>query len=167
MFTKNLNPIKFPERKSLRIKNYNYSAEGAYFITVCTKDRKHILSTIQEPEDCCSLPKVNLTEIGTEVEKSILYIDSVYDSVSVDNYVIMPNHIHLIISLSYQNDNERAKSIERIMYQLKSFTTNKYKKGLWQRSYYDHIIRDKEDYNVRFKYIEENPSRWKNDPYFR
>ena len=53
------------------------------------------------------------------------------------------------------------------MYQLKSFTTNKYKKGLWQRSYYDHIIRDKEDYNVRFKYIEENPSRWKNDPYFR
>ena len=91
--------MNLPKRKSTRLKGYDYSTPGAYFITICTDNRKCILSNIVVGEGLCALPKHTLTTIGENVEKSIQYIDNNYDGVAIDKYVIMPNHIHLIVIL--------------------------------------------------------------------
>ena len=91
--------MDLPKRKPTRLKNYDYSGNGAYFVTICTHNRKCILSDIVG-EGLCTLPKNTLTPIGKEIEKSIQYIDENYEGVIIDKYVIMPNHIHLIVILN-------------------------------------------------------------------
>lgn len=88
-----------PKRKSTRLKEYDYSSPGAYFITICTKDRKHLLSEIIVGEGLCALPQNILTPLGKEIENSIQYINDNYVGAAIDKYVIMPNHIHLIVIL--------------------------------------------------------------------
>ena len=90
--------MQLPKRKPTRLKGYDYSTSGAYFITICTSNKKCILSNIVG-EGLCALPKNILTPIGKEIEKSIQYIGCNYDGVVIDKYVIMPNHIHLIVIL--------------------------------------------------------------------
>ena len=81
-------------RRSIRIKEYDYSKEGMYFITICTQDRKKILSEIVGADDpVCP----QLTSIGKIVDNIIREIDKIYNNVYIDKYVVMPNHIHLII----------------------------------------------------------------------
>lgn len=87
------------KRKPNRLKGFDYSTNGAYFVTICTKDRKCILSRIVG-EGLCALPQNKLTPIGIEVEKSIRYINKNYNNVLIDKYIIMPNHIHLIVVLN-------------------------------------------------------------------
>ena len=89
--------MDLPKRKPTRLKNYDYSSEGAYFITICTHNKQKILCDIGVEEGLCALPSINLTPIGEEVNESIKFIDNTYDNISVDKYVIMPNHIHLIL----------------------------------------------------------------------
>ena len=90
----------FPNRKPTRLKGYDYSTPGAYFVTICTKDRRNLLCNIIVGEGLCTLPINNLTSIGKIVEKTIKYLDSNYNGVRIDKYAIMPNHIHLIVGLS-------------------------------------------------------------------
>ena len=93
--------MDLPKRKPTRLKNYDYSSPGAYFVTICTQNKKQILSKISiVGEGFCALPKNELTPIGSIVEKSICYIDNSYEHLKIDKYVIMPNHIHLLISIT-------------------------------------------------------------------
>ena len=85
--------MDLPKRKPTRLKDYDYSSEGTYFVTICTKDKQKILCDIVG-EGLCALPSINLTPIGEIVKQSIEYIDNNYDCISVDKYVIMPNHVH-------------------------------------------------------------------------
>ena len=87
-----------PKRKPTRLKEYDYSLTGAYFVTICTAGKKQILSKIVG-EGLCALPQNILTPIGKDVEKSIEYINENYIGVNIEKYVIMPNHIHLIVVL--------------------------------------------------------------------
>ncbi len=159
-----------PNRKSNRFKNYDYSTEGAYFVTICTKDRAQILCDIVG-EGLCALPSINLTPIGEIVRESIDYINN-YDNITIDKYVIMPNHIHMILIKS-GGHGDPPLPIYDVIGRFKSYTDSKYKSRghgdpplLWQRSFYDHVIRDEKDYLKIWDYIDTNPARWQEDKYY-
>ena len=155
----------FLKRKSPRLKNYDYSTPGAYFVTICTKDRKNILSDIIVGEGLCALPINKLTSIGELVEKAIKYLGSNCSGVRIDKYIIMPNHIHLIVSMNGSGGHGNPP-LQDVIYRLKSFTTHKYGGVLWQRSFYDHIIRNDVDYSKIWEYIDTNIFKWEQDCFY-
>lgn len=156
---------ELPKRKQNRLQNFDYNTNGAYFITICTHNKECILSNIVG-EGLCALPKINLNPIGEEIEKSINYINDYYDNIKIVKHIIMPNHIHLLIEINNQTGGHGDPPLQSIIGQLKSYTTNKYGKQLWQRSYYDHIIRNEEDYLNVWEYINNNPAKWTEDKYY-
>ena len=156
--------MDLPERKTIRLKGYDYSQNGSYFVTVCTKNKMKVLGSIVG-DGLCAVPKTELTEIGALVEKSILYI-STYADTRVDKYVVMPNHIHLIISICNEITGFAEVDIPEIVKRLKTYTTHFYGDVLWQRSYHDHIIRGQADYDEIWQYIDENPLKWNQDCYY-
>lgn len=89
-------------------------------------------------------------------------MNTVYENVFVDNYVIMPNHIHLIIRIE-SGRTQFAPTIGRIIKQFKGSITKQIGKSIWQKSFYDHIIRDDYDYQTKWQYIDENPGKWLED----
>ena len=157
--------MELPKRKRTRLKNYDYSTQGAYFVTICTKERKQYLSKITVGEGLSALPKNNLTSIGEEVEKSIKYINENYNKASIEKYVIMPNHIHLIVILQ-QTGRDGTLPLQSIIGQLKSYTTRKFGDTLWQRSYHDHVIRGKFDFDKIWQYIDSNVIQWEKDCFY-
>ncbi len=197
---------KFPKRKPIRLKDYDYSQNGAYFITICTKNMACILSRINVGHDAHIVPqnsdvvghdahivpqnsdtvghdahivpqnsdtvghdahivpKPELTEYGKIVEKHISLIPG------IQQYVIMPNHIHLIIVKGYESGTMWASCPTSISNDIKSFktiVTKEIGKSIWQPRFYDHIIRDEYDYIKHLKYIEENPLKWVIDKYYK
>lgn len=157
--------MEYPERKQLRLKGFDYSNPGKYFVTICTFERKNLLSDIILDNDPCSVPQIALTNIGNEIEKAIQYINDNYKDAKVEKYVIMPNHIHLIMMLD-ESGGHGNPPLQNIIGQLKSYTTRKYGSLLWQRSYHDHIIRNEQDYKKIWDYIESNPNKWTQDRYY-
>lgn len=150
-----------PKRKPARLKEYDYSLPGAYFVTVCTHNRKCLLSSIVG-EGLCALPKNMLTTIGQEIEKTIQFINESYTGVTIDKFVIMPNHIHLIVVLD-DSGGRGSPPLQNVIGQLKSYTTNKFGARLWQRSFHDHIIRNEQDYLKIWNYIDTNAEKWEQD----
>ena len=157
--------MDLPKRKPTRLKDYDYSSEGTYFVTICTKDKQKILCDIVG-EGLCALPSINPTPIGEIVKQSIEYIDNNYDCISVDKYVIMPNHIHLIVINQSGGHGDPPLQVYDIIGRLKSFTDNKYDKQLWQRSFHDHIIRNEKDYLKIWNYIDINPQKLNDDCFY-
>ncbi len=145
------------KRKPNRLTDYDYTQNGAYFITICVNDRKPILSSITVGANCVRLSKVGIV-IKNEIDK----MNTVYENVFVDNYVIMPNHIHLIIRIE-SGRTQFAPTIGRIIKQFKGSITKQIGKSIWQKSFYDHIIRDDYDYQTKWQYIDENPGKWLED----
>ena len=158
-----------PYRKSLRLENYDYSQNGAYFVTVCTANRRKILSQVVGAGFHAG-PIVELSEIGIEIEKTIKYYNTRYDQV-FDKYVIMPNHLHCIII--YEKGGHGNPPLPDLVGQLKSYTTLRFnvmnsttRLSLWQRSYYEHIIRNETDYLNIWQYLDDNPAKWIDDEYY-
>ena len=148
-------------KNSLRLPQYDYSSDGAYFITVCVKGRKQLLSRIVGCDDHIA-PWVVLTPIGLKVQKYLSQIRG------IDKYVIMPNHIHLII---IQNESgsmwsSTPTNIPDIIRSFKTLVTKELGYSIWQTSYYDHIIRDEEDYLIKAQYIDDNQVKWQYDKYY-
>ena len=104
--------------------------------------------------------KIELTSIGIVVENSIKNISKKYPNAFIDSYVIMPNHVHLIIFIVNGFDNI---SVSTIIQQFKGYTSKQVQNSIWQKSFYDHIIRNERDLFTKRKYIEENPLKWKSD----
>ena len=144
-----------PQRKRMRLTGYDYSSKGAYFITICTKDRRKVLSSIVG-HDAHIVPKTELTRIGKTVR---YYLDR---TDGIDCYVIMPNHIHLII---FKNGSNNTNVINDIR-SLKIMVTKQIGYSIWQTGFYDHIIRDEQDYLTKRQYIEENVTKWCDDKYY-
>ncbi|MDE5604805.1 MAG: transposase [Eubacterium sp.] len=156
------------KRKPNRLKNYDYSQNGLYFITICTKEHRCILSNVIVGASIARPSEIQLTDIGITVEKGINGIEEHYKNIFVDHYVIMPNHIHLIIRI--ENTDGRAMlapTISRIIQQFKGYVTKQLGKSIWQKLYYDHIIRNEEDYFIKQQYIENNPSKWLEDELYK
>ena len=160
---------ELPKRKPTRLQNFDYNSEGAYFITICTEKRKNILSTISTVGEGSPLPQLSLH--GKIVDKWIQDIPNKYQEVSVDCYVIMPNHIHLLLSLSKDDGRGNpSPTVDTIVGWFKYHATKEINiqrktmgERFFQRSFYDHIVRNLEDYREICKYIYENPIRWQFD----
>ena len=164
---------KLPERKPNRLPTFDYSQGGAYFVTVCTKDRRKWLSRIDVGTPlpgCPQMPRTELLPHGVIAAKYILQMDAFYDELTVDKYVIMPDHIHILISVHGADghpgrgvpttNQERTSVIARFVGTFKRFSNREYGENIWQGRYYDHVIRSQQDYNDVWQYIENNPHRW-------
>ena len=150
-----------PKRKQIRIEDYDYSTPGAYFITVCAANREKIFWS-----DCrgelCSPANVPLSDVGIIVEHEIKKLSSVYDAVRVDKYCIMADHIHFILSIDTDESGRTqfAPTISRVIKQFKGSITNQIGRPIWQKSFYDHSIRNQQDYDEIWRYIENNPLKY-------
>ena len=142
---------EYPRRKRNRLKDYDYATNAYYYLTVCTKNRECILSEISVDKQSNAV--VKLTPYGEIAESFLRSIPG------IDKYVIMPNHIHMIIHKT------NGKSLVSDIRSFKGLTTKKIGKSIWQNYYYDHIIRDEEDYLIKWNYIDSNPGKWSEDEY--
>ncbi len=181
------NPKKH-HRHSIRLKYYDYSSPGAYFITICTKNRACLFGNIVNG-------KMILNEYGKIAHDEWLKTEIIRPRVKLDSFVIMPNHIHGIIILNddicycrgtlqrapttqraptfEQFGKPTSDSIPTIVRLFKSATTkriNEYRNtptvSVWQRNYYEHIIRNNTELKHIRNYIENNPIKWENDKYY-
>jgi len=151
----------YNSRTSHRLRGYDYSQGGTYFITICTYQKTCILSKIGLEESTV----LELTELG-RLTGDVMCELAKKHHVKIPACVIMPNHIHFLMEL----DKTGGITVGRFVGALKSITANRCfrqcdKMGiragkLWQRDYYDHIIRNEADYLEKWKYIEENPEKW-------
>ena len=150
-----------PKRKHIRIEDYDYSTPGAYFVTVCTANRAKIFWSDRRGE-LRSPVNVTLSDIGIIVDNEIRKLNSVYDTVRVDKYSIMPDHIHFIISINTDENgrSQIAPTISRVIKQFKGSITKQIGRPIWQKSFYDHGIRNQQDYDEIWQYIENNPLKY-------
>jgi len=161
--------MDFPKRKSTRLKYYDYSNSGYYFITICTHNKQKILCDFVGG-GAHDAPKIKLSAVGEIVEKYILSTNNITD-ITVDKYVIMPNHIHLILKI-INSGTSRAPSptnntISHSISTLKRFVNRDVGKNIFQRSFHDHIIRGEKDYIKIWNYIDTNPQKWEEDCFYR
>lgn len=156
-----------PKRKNLRLPEYDYSQNGVYFLTVCTRDKQKLLwydNTYPVGANSVRPADIMLSAYGKIVKNAIQMIQPTYGvAVKLDKYVIMPNHIHMLIAIDDCGRTLFAPTISRIVKQFKGAVTKQIGKSIWQRSFYDHIIRDEQDYVEKWNYIENNPARWLDD----
>ena len=164
------------DRKLNRLKDSDYSEEGYYFVTVCAKDRVEMLGEVKGG-------KMILNEYGDMVNGYWAEIPRHYKNVDLDEFVIMPNHVHGIIIIASAsvgteqcsvptnmntNTNTKRVSISQIIKSFKDVTTKQMRSRYgvhfsWQRSFHDHIIRDEMDLNRVREYIGNNPLQWDED----
>ena len=176
-----------PKRKNTRLKNYDYSQEGAYFITICTQGKRPLFGKITVGADLVSA-RVELTAAGQMIERVYAETIAAFSDIISDKHIVMPNHFHCIVSIqradtrfapTVAGSNEQTlKSISSFIQALKSKTTVEYVRGvkeglflpfnkrIWQTRFHDHIIRDEASYLRIWKYIDENPLNWQEDCYF-
>ena len=162
-----------PQRQPHRLRNFDYGSNGAYFITICVNHRNELLGKIYVGAAIGRPPTIKLSHYGNTVNDAIKNTNTIYENVKVDQYVIMPNHVHMILMIDNEDDSAipegramRAPTVGTVINQLKGFASKQIGFPLWQKSFYDHIIRDEEDYQTHLKYIEENPAKWAEDEYY-
>ena len=160
--------MDLPNRKQNRLQDFDYSQNGAYFVTICVKDRKELLSNVIVGTGVLDCPQIQLLKYGVVAEKYINQLNDFYNDISVDKYVIMPDHIHLLLKIINgqsrtpvpTNINNRNSAVAKFVSTFKRFCNKEYGENIWQPRYYDHIIRNQEDYNETWEYIENNPIKW-------
>lgn len=167
-------------RRSIRLKEYDYSQTGAYYVTICVNEREFLFGTIKNQ-------KMELNGAGRMVHKWWSALLHKFNNVELDEFVIMPNHMHGIIlivgaDLRVCPDHSRQGAhtgapLHRLVQWFKTMTTNEYIRGvelygwqpfsrkLWQRNYYEHIIRNDNEMNRIREYIINNPFQWDEDEY--
>ena len=153
------------KRKTTRLQGADYNSDGLYFITICTENRQCILSRIVGT-GVLDGPQVELTKYGEIADKYINQLNDFYDDINVDNYVIMPNHIHIILFVKGNGPSRtpvptmQNTVVARFLSTFKRFCNKEYGENIWQYRSNDHIIRNKQDYEEHIKYICENPMNW-------
>ena len=157
--------MNFPKRKALCLKDYDYSQTGGYFITFCTENRAPVLSRITVGKAALRLPQVELTEYGRITEKYIQNISVAYPHISVENYVIMPNHVHLLLLVGDSGQGAARPTVSAVVRSIKALVRKETGKSLFQNSFYDHILCDEQDFLIHWDYIETNPGKWAEDEY--
>jgi len=173
------------QRRTIRIRDYDYTQGGAYFITICTRDRECLLGKVVNG-------MVQLNETGRLVESVWLQTATVRPDIELDAYVVMPNHFHAVFFIhespgvpgatrrvaptkkpfpsagkSCRPAGPKPKSVGAIIGQFKSLVTKRINLthqhldgSVWQRNYYEHVIRDEESLNRIREYIATNAQRW-------
>ena len=145
---------ELPKRKHIRIEDYDYSTPGAYFITVCVHDRKPILWNVG-----AATCRPNLSNIGLVVETAILQIPEYYPMISVDKYCVMPDPIHMILTINTDEDGLQiaAPTVSTVVGHMKRWVSMQIGHSIWQKSFIDRVIRNDKGYRAVWEYIENNP----------
>ncbi|MEO6868307.1 MAG: hypothetical protein ABI168_01605 [Ginsengibacter sp.] len=172
------------QRKPNRLKGYDYSQDDLYFITTCVKDMVCCFGDIVGTgRDLSGEPQMILNEYGRIAEHKWVWIGEQYPYINLNDFIVMPNHIHGIIeidsvgtgrdlSIEKSDDdqlvNQKIKSISEIIGAYKMKVSKDihllgYPEFTWQRSFHDHIIRDQDDYERISHYIINNVNTWDND----
>jgi len=169
---------KLITRKQIRLKNYDYSLDGYYFITIGSKNRNNIFGEIINNENTVgallACARIELSQIGKIIEKQWRNIPNQYNNIKLDHSVIMPNHIHGILVINKRAQASSAPTVSQIIRSFKSKSTMEYLKyindnnlnipgKIWQRSFYDRIIRNERSLNAIREYISNNPENWEKD----
>lgn len=153
-------------RKRNRMLNYDYSQDGIYFTTVCTKDRRHHFGRVHYGEGY-------LNDFGLIVKKQILWMSEKYPYFKLDNFVVMPNHVHLLFQIDRSKVDSEEVKIKTVSSLMGAFKTTSSKaihligntSFGWQRSFHDHIVRSRTAYEKIFQYISNNPENWEKDKF--
>jgi len=171
-------------RRSIRLKNYDYSSNGMYFVTICTHDRTplfHVGATL------CGRPANTATQM---IIKWLKETENKFPEICLDKFIIMPNHIHFIVGIqgrcadvqgghAGKQGGHAGPPLHRIVEWFKTMTTNEYIRGVksglyppfnkkvWQRDYFERVIRNEAEYQRIWQYIDENPTKWKDDMYYQ
>ena len=179
--------MDLPKRKQIRLRAYDYSAPGAYFVTICTHNRRCILSDITGGAGVLDVPSVRLSPYGKIVAETLREIEKTYTWLALDRYVIMPNHIHILLRMEDRGPgNGRGTApawetgdgpsrtpaptnsrLAALISTMKRFTNKRCGAALWQRSYHEHVIRNENDYRQIWEYIDSNPVKWAEDRYYQ
>lgn len=146
--------MDLPKRKKNRLENFDYTGFHAYFITICVKDRRQILSKIVGA-DIIRPCEIILSKYGKIVDEAIKNIPKIYENVSVAKYIIMPDHIHIILQIT--DNGGRIVSAPTVIAGMKRYVSKKCGYSIWQKGFYDHVIRNQKDYYEICEYIENNP----------
>lgn len=174
-------------RRSIRLKNYDYTQPGAYFVTICTQKRLCLFGNVVDGH-------MVLNDGGQMVKKWWMELPNKYPTIQTDAHVVMPNHFHGVVVIvgadlrvCPNDDGENQKHLNQkqgahtgaplptILQWFKTMTTNAYIQGvkqngwppfmgkLWQRNYYEHIVRNDGELNIIHTYIHNNPRNWTTD----
>ncbi|MCY4538638.1 MAG: transposase [Chloroflexi bacterium] len=170
---------RYPTRRPMRLRDYDYRRSGVYFVTICTYQHVSLFGNIFDGD-------LVLNELGEIVNSEWLHVAQARTNVLLDNYVIMPNHLHGIVIIDNENDRvdctrdlaangKRASTLQpgslgAIVGHFKAAVSRRAKpmgldggRKIWQRNYYEHIIRNEKSLKEIRKYILENPARWSED----
>ena len=164
--------MELPERKRQRLGGYDYSQNGCYFVTFCTRNRKNLLSTVGKGL-ALSAPGIVLSEIGQILNSEIESIPFRFSCTVVEKYVIMPNHVHLLLSIHDTAGASPRPTVSQIIGACKSMTTrlaniadHQPGRKIFQSSFYDEIIRNDTHFLNIWQYIDSNPAVWQEDEYY-
>ena len=156
------------KRKNIRLYGFDYGQAGGYFVTICTANRKCILSRVMPGNKFVSAG-IQLTELGY-IADGMLHEVSVRTGIRLSDYVIMPNHIHIILQIP---PGGTGHTIGEYVGMFKSLTLYRWRRicnredrvmgAVWQRNYYEHVLRNEEDHLEKQRYIRENPDTWAQD----
>ena len=161
---------KTHHRRSIRLKGYDYSQARLYFITICTQNQECLFGDISHGE-------MVLNDVGIMVKNEWLKLKNRYQNLDLHEYIVMPNHFHGIIQIVANGQKIRTPTVGDMIGAFKSLVTNKYIRNvkhnnwqrfngkLWQRNYYEHIVRDEKSFLQIAQYIETNPLKWQDDKY--
>lgn len=160
--------MELPERKRIRLQGYDYSQAGCYFITVCTRDRKCLF---WEPvgADIIRPGRLPLSAHGEEAERAVLHIPVCYPQVTLHQWVVMPNHVHLLLQITEAGGrmlSAPTRSVSTVVGQMKRAVSKALGMPVWQKGFYDHIVRDENDFLRIWTYIDANPAKWAEDRYY-
>lgn len=183
-------------RRSIRLKGYDYAQAGLYFITICVQNRECLFGNIDVGANPCGCPEMMLNGAGKMIETEWLNLKNRFPNIESHEFITMPNHFHGIlqiveatvvvvpndvvtcIKVQPQGFAPTIKTIGDMMKAFKSITTVEYIRGvknmgwqpfdgkLWQRNYYDHIIRDEQSHENISNYIINNPAKWAEDKFY-
>ena len=156
--------MELQQRKQNRLTDYNYSTANAYFITICTDKRRNLFwkdvgAIIDRPEN------VPLTNLGAIAWQSITDISKHYPMISVDHFVVMPNLINWLLQIHTDSDGRpmAAPTVSTVINQMKGTVSKQAGFPVWQKGFYDHVIRNEKDYLDIWNYIQGNPCKWAED----
>ena len=161
---------ELPKRRLHHLQNYDYSQNGAYFITICTQGRKMFFGPNREDVGADSIS-------ARMVARTFRAVIDQYPAVHCHYFVVMPNHFHALVELA-RADMESAPTVIQIVQAFKRYSTIEYirlvragqampfEKHLWQRSFHDHIVRNETDCRMIAEYIQSNPQNWHKDCFY-
>ena len=154
--------MQLPVRKHMRLPDYDYSNPGAYLVTICTHARQNMFGAIRDNQ-------VEQSQFGHVIEISWQNMPTFFD-ITLDEYVVMPNHFHAIVWINDRSIKSKESQLIAIIQTFKSLATKRIhklqkstKSVIWQRSFYESVIRDEVHLNTVREYIIANPINWQSD----